>query len=314
MCIRDRSIIDSGEFEIEQLKTIFVGPNEAGKTVLLKALQQLSKPDDVPGFEALRDYPRSKYNDITTNTVDPSKVTVVTGYFELEDADKALLPEEFKNCTYKLYRNLDNKGYHSLVNAPAKVTYKDIKTDLARLVAHLDSNYTPATTIAPDTIDPKKPSEQYKKITEGWYDFSDISDDKATKLKEWLDSVIIYVEEGNEKEEARHASLLEKAQFNSKHDSVLKILDKRTPVFILFNNYFRVKPSIHLEHLAQRTESNLLDDEYYDYGNLCLLKLLGFTPRQLSDIGKTQSLSLIHISASGRWRFRQGFPSRVSPR
>ena len=124
-----RSIIDSGEFEIEQLKTIFVGPNEAGKTVLLKALQQLSKPDDVPGFEALRDYTRSKYNDITTNTVDPSKVTVVTGYFELEDADKALLPEEFKNCTYKLHRNLDNKGYHSLVNAPAKVTYKDIKTD-----------------------------------------------------------------------------------------------------------------------------------------------------------------------------------------
>lgn len=66
-----RSIIDSGEFEIENLKTILVGPNEAGKTVLLKALQQLNKPEDVPGFEVLRDYPRSRFNDIDTGKVDP---------------------------------------------------------------------------------------------------------------------------------------------------------------------------------------------------------------------------------------------------
>lgn len=284
-----RSIIDSGEFEIEQLKTILVGPNEAGKTVLLKALQQLNAPDDVPGFEALRDYPRSKYNDITTGSVDPSKVTVVTGYFELEDSDKALIPHEFKDCIYKVWRNLDNKGYHSLENAPLKILYKDIKADLTRLVAHADGNYTRKTTTSLDVIDPQKPSEQYKKIVEGWQDSSLISDDKATKLKGWLDTILLYVEEGNAKEETRHAALLDKTQFNNKYSEVLKTLDKQKPVFILFNNYFRVKPSIHLEHLAQRTEQNLLDDAFYDYGNLCLLKLLGFTPRKLSDIGKTQS-------------------------
>jgi len=284
-----RSIIDSGEFEIEQLKTILVGPNEAGKTVLLKALQQLNAPDDVPGFEALRDYPRSKYNDITTGSVDPSKVTVVTGYFELEDSDKALIPPEFKDCIYKVWRNLDNKGYHSLENAPLKISYKDIKADLTRLVAHADGNYTRKTTTSLDVIDPQKPSEQYKKIVEGWQDSSLISDDKATKLKGWLDTILLYVEEGNAKEETRHAALLDETQFNNKYTEVLKTLDKQKPVFILFNNYFRVKPSIHLEHLAQRTEQNLLDDAFYDYGNLCLLKLLGFTPRKLSDIGKTQS-------------------------
>ena len=42
-----------------------------------------------------------------------------------------------------------------------------------------------------------------------------------------------------------------------------------------------------MEHLAQRTEQNLLDGDSYDYGNLCLLKFLGFTARQLSDLGKT---------------------------
>lgn len=33
-----RSIIDTGEFEVETLKTIMVGPNEAGKTVILKLI------------------------------------------------------------------------------------------------------------------------------------------------------------------------------------------------------------------------------------------------------------------------------------
>ena len=82
---------------------------------------------------------------------------------------------------------MNNQGYHALENAPTKVTFKDIKTDLARLVAHLDSNYTSPATIAEGAIDPKKPSEQYKVLTTGWYDFSEISGDKATKLKEWLD-------------------------------------------------------------------------------------------------------------------------------
>ena len=72
-----RSIRDTGLFEIEELKTIMVGPNEAGKTALLQALQQINPPKGVRQFDALRDYPRSEYNDITTKKVDPKDVTVV---------------------------------------------------------------------------------------------------------------------------------------------------------------------------------------------------------------------------------------------
>ncbi|WP_208021528.1 AAA family ATPase [Flavicella sediminum] len=103
-----RSIIDTGEFEVEDLKTIMVGPNEAGKTVILKALQQLSKPDDVAGFDALRDYPRSKYNDITSKKVSVEDVTVVTGWFKLDEDDIKLIPKEFQDCIYKRYKNIDN--------------------------------------------------------------------------------------------------------------------------------------------------------------------------------------------------------------
>jgi predicted ATP-dependent endonuclease of OLD family len=111
-----RSIKDTGVFDIESLKTILVGPNEAGKTVILKALQQINRPDGIDGFDIIRDYPRSLYNDITTGKVKPENVEVVRGYFELEDEDKKLIPEAFHNCRYVIYRKLNNKGIHWLEN------------------------------------------------------------------------------------------------------------------------------------------------------------------------------------------------------
>lgn len=280
-----RSIIDTGEFDVEELKTIMVGPNEAGKTVLLKALQQLSRPDDVQGFDVLRDYPRSLYNDISTGKVKPSDVTVVTGYFKLDDEDKRLLPSEFHNCVYKVWRNIDNKGFHELENAPEKIYFKDIKGDLLRLIAHLDKQYQSQN---PEETT-KLPSVLFSNTSKDWNDATSMSAENTKSLKAQFEKHYPLVEEGNEKEEARYNKLVEQIEFHKKHDEVLKILDDRTPVFILFNNYFKVKPSVHLEHLATRTEQNLLDDQYYDYGNLCLLKLLGFTARELSDLGKAQS-------------------------
>ncbi|MCH7408961.1 ATP-binding protein [Belliella sp. DSM 111904] len=280
-----RSIIDTGEFEIENLKTIMVGPNEAGKTVLLKALQQLNKPADVQGFEVLRDYPRSKFNDIDTGKVDPKNVTVVTGYFELEDSDKAEISEEFRNCKYKFYKNIDNSTYHNLIDAPNRLNFKDIKSDLSRLIAHLDKQYS----IENPEEETKKPSILIKPITDTFEDSTTLSTENCKSLKAFLEKNYALVEEGNEKEESRYDKLIEQIDFNSKYEEVLATLSKRKPVFILFNNYFKVKPSVHLEHLATRTEQKLLDDQYYDYGNLCLLKLLGFTARELSTLGKTQS-------------------------
>lgn len=280
-----RSIIDTGEFDIEELKTIMVGPNEAGKTVILKALQQLNKPSDVVGFDVLRDYPRSMYNDISTKTVLPKDVTVVTGYYSLEESDKELVPDEFKECIYKKYKNIDNKLYHSLENAPALIYYKNIKNDLIRLVAHLDKQYKIEN---PEEV-LKMPSELIKPIIIAWSDNTTLTEENSSKLIAFLEKNYALIDEEDSKEENRYTSLIEQTKFNSKRDEVLSILSEREPVYILFNNYFKVKPSVHLDHLAKRTEQNLLDDDYYDYGNLCLLKLLGFSARELSDLGNTTS-------------------------
>jgi len=57
------------------------------------------------------------------------------------------------------------------------------------------------------------------------------------------------------------------------------------PKFVLYNNYLRVHPSIHLDNLAKRIEHKVLDDDQYDRGNICLLKFLGFDARKLATAG-----------------------------
>ena len=103
-----RSIIDSGPFDVERTKTILVGPNEAGKTALLRVLQQINPPDDVLKFEALRDYPRGNYNDIATGRIDPAETDVVIGYFILDEYDMGYVPPDFQNSIYIFGRRLDN--------------------------------------------------------------------------------------------------------------------------------------------------------------------------------------------------------------
>ncbi len=112
-----------------------------------------------------------------------------------------------------------------------------------------------------------------------------MTSERATKLKAWLESVLPLVDEANTAEEERYDQLLAACNKAEKRAEALRSLAKRLPVFVLFNNYFRVRPRIHLEHLAKRVQSGVLDDNLYDYGNLCLLKLLGFTAQELAELG-----------------------------
>ncbi|MDR6513776.1 AAA family ATPase [Chryseobacterium camelliae] len=277
-----RSIKDTGEFNIEHLKTILVGPNEAGKTVVLKALQQLNLPKGVDGFDEIRDYPRSLYNDITTGKVEASEIEVVRGWFTLEDEDKKLVPITFHNCQYVLHKCLDNHYYHELENAPPKIQFKDLKDDLLRLAKHLDSQN--------ETAGSNEVNQKLNEYIGKFYSWKIISKKNSPDFIKWFESIFVDIDEDNEKEIERYKKIEALIRINDSHEEVLSILDDRLPVFVLFNNYFKVKPVIHLEHLANRVEGNLMDDDkFYDYGNLCLLKLLGFSPRELSTIGKTAS-------------------------
>ena len=277
-----RSIRDSGVFDIEYGKTILVGPNEAGKTAILQALQQIRAPKGLKGFDALRDYPRALYNDITTGRVKPADVPVATVVFELDDNDRAELPESLRDVGYTYTRYLDNRGSHSLLGGPSLPTFGMIKNDLVRLAAHIDGRTNVPEGSPPSTAHATKIGE----ITGSWRDSYRLTTALTKELRGWVDAAVALIEDGDAKQEERLARLQSALGETLVHDEALKTIRDRVPVFVLFSNYFRVRPLIHLEHLATRLESNVLDDDQYDYGNSCLLKLLGFSARHLSDLGR----------------------------
>src|SRR6185369_2416164 len=91
-------------------------------------------------------------------------------------------------------------------------------------------------------------------------------------------------------------------QVSARRDAALVVLEKRVPVFVLFNNYFRVRPLIHLRHLQQRLDQKVLDDTQYDYGNECLLRLLGFTAKELADLGDAPEPGMGDVAALKKYR------------
>lgn len=278
-----RSIIDTGEFEVERLKTILVGPNEAGKTAILQAIQQINAPEGAKKFDALRDYPRALYSQITRGEVDAEDVEVVTATFELEQADLDRAPEKIKGqpLSYTYTRYLGNNASHSLNGARSPV-YNDIKNDLIRLTAHLDrATVAGAAKIHTDSLN---------KITSTWGQYRSLSSDAAA-LKAWLEEKLPHVDESDAKEVARWEGLVATLDHATEMQGFLSYLSKSRPVFVLYSNYFRVKPIIHLGNLATRLSNGSLDDDAYDYGNNCLLKLLGFTAQELSDLGRTSDPS-----------------------
>ncbi|WP_328184547.1 AAA family ATPase [Marinobacter sp. OP 3.4] len=274
-----RSIIDTGEFDLERDKSIFVGPNEAGKSAVLQALQQINRPVGVKPLNYLRDYPRRLLRDITSGKVSSDEVPVATVLFDLDEADLNDLPESIRSAKlqYRFTRYLDDSSTHGLVGAPERPTYGDIKADLARLGKHLDKQMAGEGTL---------PSAQLEEITSTISPTSQIFSETATKIYDWLEKHIADVDEDDEKENARLSALQQKVSISIQRDEAVRTLQKRIPLFVLFNNYFRVKPVIHLGRLARRIASEDYDDEY-DYGNICLMKLLGLNPQRLSEMGKS---------------------------
>ena len=284
-----RSIRDSGFFDVETQKTILVGPNEAGKTVLLKALEQLNPPDGVDEIDPLRDFPRSelsnlKLDESQSGTINPENVTIVEAHFELDEENQEAITQidkGFRNCTYIFGRRLDNSCWHRICGGPTVPTYGEIRNDLLRLASHVDAQVPTSTEGAGETV-----RNRLNEMVVDWEDSTEISCGRDAILLQWLNELIPLIDEDNTREGKRFDKLTEAATISGKIQQALAQLRDSMPVFVYFSNYFRVRPRLHLGHLADRLERNSLDDSQYDRGNECLLKLLGFEARELSNLGK----------------------------
>jgi hypothetical protein len=281
-----RSIKDTGLFDVAHDKTILVGPNEAGKTAILRALEHLGPGPLVKPFEALRDYPRSRYDQFRASGADPDTIKVASATFTLDPEDQAAVEQiapAFKDCKYQQWVSLGNKRTHGLVDAPPLPTVGAQKDSLRRLAVHADARVpAPAEGAEPAA----KPTDQLNGVLAGLRDSQTFVADKAAELLGWLDATAPYVDENNTDEVARLASLRETVNSIGGRDEVLAELHRRSPVLVYFSIYTRVRPVLHLKHLADAEDAGAIDPgDPYNFGNYCLLKLLRFTARELSDLG-----------------------------
>lgn len=279
-----RSIRDTGWFEVEGTKTILVGPNEAGKTAILEALRRLNPPEGVEDLIPLRDYPRKLYNaDIQLGKRDPCDIPVVSARFSLEQDDLDALPGESPtSMKYCCTRFLDNELKPWLEDGPEQPVFDDtVRNDLLRLAAHADKQLAENDGNGTDTH-----RTELDGLIADWQVGTTIIDKNyAAQLRGWLDSILPDVDEHDQAQGERHSRLLRYTRAPAQIDELLEVLRSRLPTFVYFNSYFSVRPNLHLRRLAERLKSGVLDDDRYDYGNSCLLRLLGFEARELSDLG-----------------------------
>jgi hypothetical protein len=97
----------------------------------------------------------------------------------------------------------------------------------------------------------------------------------------WMKDNLVYVDEGGTEEE-RYKRLKDQLSNVELCDRSLSICHSLLPKFVLYSNYLKVRPMIHLGKMAERVEKDLVEDPEYDYGNKCFLKFLGFTAKDLS--------------------------------
>jgi hypothetical protein len=353
------SIHDTGWFDIEDDKTVIVGPNEAGKTAVLRALQTVNMP---PGrgveLNPLRDYPRSRYREIDDGRIQLSDVVVATAMFTLEDHDRILLAEHAPHLANasELYlaRYYDGTRRYWFGDLEMWTQYTDIEKALHVLRAALtDRLATPSTVdetparaeespapeaapvgaeaietaeapvaeAAPAESTPAAPAagpgavqpmdaellrealSALQELTLDWEPTTAIRGRGAAGLGAWLDVATVLL--GTDDPIVAEAADTAGAAVTRSDQTVaaFSAVEGHIPFFVYFSQYVKVQPRIHLGRLAAQELSGDLDEEY-DFGNLCLLRYLGLSAKELADLGRgipdvrTESGELIRPSST----------------
>jgi predicted ATP-binding protein involved in virulence len=274
------SIHDSGWFDIEADKTVIVGPNEAGKTALLRALQTVNMP---PGrtleLDPLRDYPRSRYREIDEGLVALSDVVVATAVFELEDHDRLVLGEFAPHLAtateLHLQRYYDGSRRYWFGELAMWSRYADVREALDALRSALTQ---PATAAAPAVA-------ALAELTAEWEPATTLREMRAAQLLDWLDTAAADLDANQPEISAALTAVRDAARRDGRTDEAFEAIEGHIPFFVYFSQYVKVQPRIHLGRLAAQEAAGDVDEEY-DFGNLCLLRYLGLSALELAELGR----------------------------
>lgn len=269
-----RCIVDSGEFGVEADKTIMVGINEAGKTALLKAIQLVSPTPDTPKIDWLFDAPAPMVDDIRRGNLDRERMAVAKVVLTPDAADvDGVALANGADLRLEMTAWLSGKRTYRVTGLPPSPSLGDVDKSIVRLTSAMSKQ---------SNEDAKAAAQALTSWRAGRSQGDSISGDIAEELRGHLDALLPLFADGSAAEGYWDALDLVVKEATGR-DDIGKHLMSKLPLFVYFSSYFSVRPRIHLNRLADREESGEIDLDY-DFGNLQLLKFLGFTARELSDM------------------------------
>lgn len=269
-CIRASSV-----FEVERDKTILVGINEAGKTALLKALQHASPTDDTPAIDHIYDAPAGIVDDIRRGVLKTSDLPVARVVMcpDPEDLDGVDLPEPSGDIRLVVTAMLDGSRSYLVRGLPAAPMVAAAEKPIVRLAAAMSKQADVAAKEVATALTSWKEAQPPQ---------SPVTGEAGASLTALLQRALPLFQSGSAAE--THWDEIDAITKQGRAlDAVVHHLSTRMPPFVYFSSYFAVRPRIHLDQLAKREASGEIDMSY-DFGNLQLLKFLGFTARELSDM------------------------------
>lgn len=314
-----RSIKDTGWFELDPSKTILVGPNEGGKTAILRALEHLHPGRMAKPLDPLRDFPRSEYHRLRSGgDLEPSQVTVVEAEYvpdEDEQATLAAIAPAFAHSRYYRAVQLDNFFVDRLIDTPDPPPPERLEQAVRRLVsraggglaapppamAHLAWGGGPG---APSGAPPPSSNAPAAAAAGGAAQTQELSVSDAQAFLGWVETVLA--------PEVDASDPLVSDDLNSVRESlasvagylqVLETFREHVPVMIYTSSYPSVHARLHLGHLADSLDAGAVDEsDEANFGNSCLLTMVNFSARELSDLGKAKEPEPDDVEGFQRYR------------
>lgn len=244
-----RSILDSNPVAIGQ-STCLVGKNEAGKTAFLKALEGINSTDkDYTKYNRTENYPRRLLAEYEKEHKG-EEARVVETQWELEDADVALLVDEFGEDVVTGTRVTISNAYEE-----GRTTWS-VPVDEAVLLAKL--------------------IERYELSVE---DTAPIAEDR------WTSSAAFRLEELEERSEAQQELLdaIKEYRGESAQKKAIDLLCGNLPKFLYFSHYDRMAGQISINQLAHDKQHAGIKDgdqvflDFLEYAGTNLDELTGAT-------------------------------------
>lgn len=244
-----RSILDSNPVTIGQ-STCLVGKNEAGKTAFLKALEGINSTDkNYTSYNKTENYPRRFLADYKAKH-EGEEARVVETDWELDDADVALLVEEFGEDVVTGTRVTISKAYEQ------DGTTWSVPVDEAVLLAKLIARYGLSNE-----------------------DAAPIAKDRST----WL--AAFRLEKLEERSEAQQELLdaIKKYRGQSAAKKAIDLIKGNLPKFLYFSHYDRMAGEVSINQLAHDKQHGGIKDgdqvflDFLEYAGTNLDELTGAT-------------------------------------